>query len=828
MAGADRRRHRPAGAEAGVQAAVRIVADEGEVHVASIMAVPGYHDLAVGLQGDAMPLIGGRADRRRYRPAGAEAGVQAAVRIVADEGEIIVGSIIAITGHHDLAVGLQDDVATLIDARAERRRHLAAGAEGSVQGAVRVVANEGEIIVGSIIAEPGHHELAVGLQGDAIPGIFVARAEVRRHRAVEGVGAHYRRVVGDGDGGGIDGGVPEAQGLDTIKGVGAFVVVCEVDVAHLVAAANRRHLVIGLGAPIPGGVGAEAAVDCVVAFAALEDVGAGVAGQGVAVLRSLDVLDADQGIGAAGAVARRAGADGAARKVNRHRSRGVVVEDPVALGAVGAAVDGIVAGTAFDIVVAQAAVQEIVAGVADNDVVARPAGDGFAGVGAGHAHVGRLGGSVEGGGDVIRFGHPVLVELAQLVERRTRHVIQDGGGIFDTGGPLLEREDQVGADDLGADDIELGADLEQVVAPAGGDGVVAGGDDEGVVAGAADQRVIDAVDAGDGERFTGDGDRHRRRVRAALPIVDGVGEGHVLDIALGERIEGGRGREDHVAGAVQGDGAVGLVAGRHGDVGDGQRIAVGVGVVGEQVGGDDDQRRAFVGGYGKGHIGGRNEQAAPRIEAVEVGCDVARGAIVKVSDTQIGLAVDLEGLPVHGAVGGNGLDLGELAAIPLVDHRIDTVRAAIVMVGHRQVGLAVDLEALPVLGAAGRNGLDLGELAAIPLVDHRISIVRAAIGIVGHRQVGLAVDLEALPIIGVAGRNGLDLGELAAIPLVDHRIDTVRAAIVMVGHRQVGLAVDLEALPVLGAAGRNGLDLGELAAIPLVDHRIDVPRAAIV
>ena len=108
-----------------------------------------------------MPVIKARSDRRRYLAAGAEAGVQAAVRIVADEGEIIVGSIMAEPGHQYLAVGLQGDVIAIIVARADRRRHRPAGAEAGVQAAVRIVADEGEIIIGSTIAVPGHHDLAV-------------------------------------------------------------------------------------------------------------------------------------------------------------------------------------------------------------------------------------------------------------------------------------------------------------------------------------------------------------------------------------------------------------------------------------------------------------------------------------------------------------------------------------------------------------------------------------------------------------------------------------------------------------------------------------------
>ena len=84
------------------------------------------------------------------------AGVQAAVGVVADEGEVIVGSIIAPPDHHDLAVGLQVNAIPEFGARSDRRRHLAAAAEGSVEAAVRIVTDQGKIIVGSIMAVPGN------------------------------------------------------------------------------------------------------------------------------------------------------------------------------------------------------------------------------------------------------------------------------------------------------------------------------------------------------------------------------------------------------------------------------------------------------------------------------------------------------------------------------------------------------------------------------------------------------------------------------------------------------------------------------------------------
>ena len=99
--------------------------------------------------------------------------------------------------------------------------------------------------------------------------------------------------------------------------------------------------------------------------------------------RALDVLDADQRIGAAaggGSVARRA-----TRQVHRHRGRGVVIGGRVALGPVGAAVNGVVAGPAVEDIVPGAAVQVVDAGAAGEGVVTGPAVEDQGAVGLGAA-----------------------------------------------------------------------------------------------------------------------------------------------------------------------------------------------------------------------------------------------------------------------------------------------------------------------------------------------------------------------------------------------------------------------------------------------------------
>src|SRR5205823_5172376 len=138
---------------------------------------------------------------------------------------------------------------------------------------------------------------------------------------------------------------------------------------------------------------AAAAIDDIIAAAAVDRVVVRIAGQSVCERRADDAFDRGQSVGTPACTAAR-------RQVDRHPVRGGVVINEVEAGAAidlvnpGAADDNVVAGAAADGVVAAAAVNEVIAALAMDDVVAGGSDEDVIAVGPGdgdgQAHAGGL------------------------------------------------------------------------------------------------------------------------------------------------------------------------------------------------------------------------------------------------------------------------------------------------------------------------------------------------------------------------------------------------------------------------------------------------------
>ena len=91
------------GTEAGVEAAVSVVAHNRKVRgtAAGTLAGATHQNLSVTLERDCLSLVSA-GDVCRNDPVGTEAGVEAAVSVVAHNGNVRAAG----SCHHDLAVGL--------------------------------------------------------------------------------------------------------------------------------------------------------------------------------------------------------------------------------------------------------------------------------------------------------------------------------------------------------------------------------------------------------------------------------------------------------------------------------------------------------------------------------------------------------------------------------------------------------------------------------------------------------------------------------------------------------------------------------------------------
>ena len=115
--------------EAGVQAAVGVVAGHGEVvedgavgGAADFRNSPD-HDLPIGLHCHALGIVVVGADGGDHHAGAAQGGVQAAVCTIANECEIVVRAVKVRRGHHDSPVGLQCDLVLVVDRPTRERPH---------------------------------------------------------------------------------------------------------------------------------------------------------------------------------------------------------------------------------------------------------------------------------------------------------------------------------------------------------------------------------------------------------------------------------------------------------------------------------------------------------------------------------------------------------------------------------------------------------------------------------------------------------------------------------------------------------------------------------
>src|SRR5438034_4475815 len=102
-------------------------------------------------------------DVRRHLAAGAERRIETPVGAVAGNAKVVKpgeGTLHG-AGRDDVAVGLQRDGEGLVGAPGEISRHLATGSERRVEAAIRVVAGNGEVGPGPGPRPSGHHDLAV-------------------------------------------------------------------------------------------------------------------------------------------------------------------------------------------------------------------------------------------------------------------------------------------------------------------------------------------------------------------------------------------------------------------------------------------------------------------------------------------------------------------------------------------------------------------------------------------------------------------------------------------------------------------------------------------
>lgn len=113
-----------------------------------------------------------------------ESGVQAAVPLVAREREVgLRAGALGHPGHHDLAVGAQGDGVRRVVSAGEVGDHDAAVAEPGVEAAVAAIADQGEVDAARGSPRlPHDHDLAVRLKSDAGGLVELAR-DVGGHRA---------------------------------------------------------------------------------------------------------------------------------------------------------------------------------------------------------------------------------------------------------------------------------------------------------------------------------------------------------------------------------------------------------------------------------------------------------------------------------------------------------------------------------------------------------------------------------------------------------------------------------------------------------------------
>jgi len=109
-------------------------------------------------------LLRAAAEPRDDLSGGTEARVQAPIRVVTRQGEILVTADIGTPGRDQLPVGLLDQGDDKV-LTSERGQHAPTGAKARIEAAVRVVSRQREIIGRRVagIGEPTRDQLAVRL-----------------------------------------------------------------------------------------------------------------------------------------------------------------------------------------------------------------------------------------------------------------------------------------------------------------------------------------------------------------------------------------------------------------------------------------------------------------------------------------------------------------------------------------------------------------------------------------------------------------------------------------------------------------------------------------
>ncbi len=163
----------------------------GITRYAKVVArLPGQHNLAVGLDGNRPAAIGSAKIGDGITNIGAtvEAGIQHATAGEARHEEIVVID----PAQHNLAVGLDGNaLGILSQPPAQILRVYTSRAETGIQAAILIKTHHGGIVAATI---PGHHNLVVGLHRRC-PGHINATGDILRHQAVTTTESQVQRAV---------------------------------------------------------------------------------------------------------------------------------------------------------------------------------------------------------------------------------------------------------------------------------------------------------------------------------------------------------------------------------------------------------------------------------------------------------------------------------------------------------------------------------------------------------------------------------------------------------------------------------------------------------
>ena len=168
-------------AKAPVQSAIGVVAHHGEFVEATDFGMARHHNLVVGLHGDASAVVFGPAtDVGDHH----EVVIQAAIDVVAHHCEIAVATDVDGARYHNLAIGLHGDALCLMAGPAESGSdQLACAVKGCIQGAIGVVTHNGKVSGATAVAVACHHNLAIGLHGDAVAHVVGRATDIGDHFA---------------------------------------------------------------------------------------------------------------------------------------------------------------------------------------------------------------------------------------------------------------------------------------------------------------------------------------------------------------------------------------------------------------------------------------------------------------------------------------------------------------------------------------------------------------------------------------------------------------------------------------------------------------------